>query len=344
MSLDRVAAVEAALEAAIADPTGPVDPAPRALDPGERLVAASELTAGQALELFADQVTSRALDVAARRLKAEGHGHYTIASAGHEDDAVLGARLRVTDPCFLHYRSGGFMAARSRRIPGADVVRDTLLSLTASSQDPASGGRHKVWGSAEGWVVPQTSTIASHLPKAVGAAVTIGRAARVGVELPIPDDSIVACSFGDASINHASALAGINAARWARRRGNPVPILFVCEDNGIGISVDTPPRWIAETFGGLPGLHYVRAAGELTDVWEATGTAIDRCRDRRVPVLLHLETVRLWGHAGSDVELAYRSLAQVEAAEGRDPIVRTARQLVATGAATPAQLREVVTT
>jgi 2-oxoisovalerate dehydrogenase E1 component len=343
---DRVAVVEAALDTLLADPPpgdAPHAGAPRR--PEERLDPASDLTVARALELFADQVTSRALDVAARRLKAEGHAHYTISSAGHEDDAVLGARLRPTDPCFLHYRSGGLMAARARHTPDRDVVWDTLLSLCAAADDPASGGRHKVWGSPDTWVVPQTSTIGSHLPKAVGAAFAIGRAPRLpgGVaRLPVPEDSVVLCSFGDASMNHASSLSAINAARYARRRGNPVPILFCCEDNGIGISVDTPRRWIEDTFAGLPGLHYVRASGELHQVWDAVGRAIERCRSRRVPVLLHLETVRLWGHAGSDAEHAYRDLAAIEATEARDPLLRTARQLLAAGAATPAELRATV--
>jgi 2-oxoisovalerate dehydrogenase E1 component len=338
---DRVAVVEAALDDAIADPpaTGRVA-RPRAA--GEPLTATSDLTVGQALALFEDQVTSRTLDVVARELKSRGQAHYTISSAGHEDDAVLGALLRPTDPCFLHYRSGGLMVARARHLPGTDPVRDTLLSLAAAADDPASGGRHKVWGSPDGWVVPQTSTIASHLPKAVGAAFTIGRATRYGQPLPIPDDSVVVCSFGDASANHATALAGVNAARYARRRGDAVPILFVCEDNGIGISVRTPPRWIVDTFGGAPGLHYVHAGGELDEVWDAVGRAVERCRSRRAPVFLHLDTVRLWGHAGSDVELSYRALDEVEAAEARDPILRTARQLLATGAATAADLRAVV--
>jgi 2-oxoisovalerate dehydrogenase E1 component len=337
---DRVAIVEAALDGLLSGPDDGVAPAPR--PPDAPLTGASDLTVGGALALFEDQVTSRTLDVVARELKARGQAHYTISSAGHEDDAVLGARLRPTDPCFLHYRSGGFMVARARHLPGSDPVRDTLLSLAAAADDPASGGRHKVWGSPDGWVVPQTSTIASHLPKAVGAAFTIGRATRYGQPLPIPDDSVVVCSFGDASANHASALAGVNAARYARRRGDAVPILFVCEDNGIGISVRTPPRWIVDTFGGLPGLHYVHAGGELDEVWDAVGRAVDRCRSRRAPVFLHLDTVRLWGHAGSDLELSYRPIDEVEAAEARDPILRTARQLLATGAATPAGLRAVV--
>jgi 2-oxoisovalerate dehydrogenase E1 component len=336
---DRVAVVEAALDAALADDAaGPREGRPHA-DP---LVRGSDLTVGAALALFEDQITSRTLDVVARELKARGQAHYTISSAGHEDDAVLGARLRPTDPCFLHYRSGGLMAARSRQVPRADVVRDTLLSLCAAATDPASGGRHKVWGSPDGWVVPQTSTIASHVPKAVGAAFAIGRARRVAHELPVPEDSVVVCSFGDASANHATALAGINAARYARRRGEAVPLLLVCEDNGIGISVPTPARWIADSFSSLPGLHYVHAGGELHEVWDAVGDAVDRCRDRRAPVFLHLDTVRLWGHAGSDVELAYRDLAEVGATEARDPVLRTARQLLATGAATAGELRSIV--
>src|SRR6185436_15406989 len=99
---------------------------------------------------------------------------------------------------------------------------------------------HKVWGSRAMWVPPQTSTIASHLPKATGLATSIGLARRLGIHSGLPSDAIVCCSFGDASANHAAALAGINAARYARRKGVPAPILFLCEDNGIGISVETP--------------------------------------------------------------------------------------------------------
>src|SRR3546814_4868354 len=71
------------------------------------------------------------------------------------------------------YRSGGFMAERFRKLPGMDPVMDSALSFAASKEDPASGGRHKVWGSKPLWVLPQTSTIASHLPKAFGTAVAI---------------------------------------------------------------------------------------------------------------------------------------------------------------------------
>jgi 2-oxoisovalerate dehydrogenase E1 component len=335
---DRVAAVEAALDDLLA--TSPA--AHRPLAPDAPLVAGSTLTAAAAVTLFEDQLRSRAVDVVARELKARGDGYYTISSAGHEDTAIVGAQLRTTDPCFLHYRSGGLVMAQLRQLEGVDPVRDALLGVVAAAEDPASGGRHKVWGSGPAWIVPQTSTIASHLPKAVGAAVTIGRARRAGTRLPIPADSIVLCSFGDASVNHASTLAGINAARYSQRRGNPTPVLFLCEDNGIGISVDTPKRWVEDNVAQLPGLAYVRASGSLDQRWAAVAAAVTRCRTARAPVFLHLDTVRLWGHAGSDVEATYRDAAAIDADEGRDPLRRTARQLLATGAATPSSLRELV--
>jgi 2-oxoisovalerate dehydrogenase E1 component len=335
---DRVAVVEANLDRAISRATPPS----RLLAPEDRLHARTTLTAAAAVDVFTDQVRSRALDVAARALKARGAGFYTISSAGHEANAVLGALTRTTDPAFLHYRSGGFMMARSRQDPEVDPIGDTLLSFIAAAEEPISGGRHKVWGSRPLWVPPQTSTIASHLPKAVGAAFAIERARRTGLDLPIPTDSIVVSSFGDASANHATALAGINAARYSHRRGSPIPILFVCEDNGIGISVETPRRWIASHFSNLMHLRYVWAAGELDEVWDATEQAVEHCRRARGPVFLHLETTRLWGHAGSDVESGYRTPQDIAFGEDRDPLPASARRLIELGAASPEQLRDLV--
>ena len=86
-------------------------------------------------------------------------------------------------------------------------------------------------------MIPQTSTIASHLPRAVGVAFAIERAKKLGVASPWPADAVVVCSFGDASLNHATAQAALNTAAHAAHQGLPLPLLFVCEDNGLGISV-----------------------------------------------------------------------------------------------------------
>jgi 2-oxoisovalerate dehydrogenase E1 component len=314
-------------------------PAAQRLAPTAPLRRNSGLQAQLAREIFADQLTSRLLDVAARELKKRNEGFYTISSAGHENNAVLGTLLRLDDPCFLHYRSGALMMARSRKLAGVDPIFDTLLSFCASSDDPISQGRHKVWGSRPLWVPPQTSTIASHLPKAAGFAFALRLARRLGLCQELSDDSIVCCSFGDASANHATALAGINAARYTIRRGGQAPILFVCEDNGIGISVETPRDWIADSFSSQPHLRYFEATGELDHIYDVATSAINACRSARAPVFLHLHVTRLWGHAGTDVETTYRTPEEIAAQEAKDPLLRNARRLIETGAATPAELR-----
>jgi 2-oxoisovalerate dehydrogenase E1 component len=126
-----------------------------------------------------------------------------------------------------------------------------------------------------------------------------------------------------------------NSALYAVRRGGTAPVLFVCEDNGIGISVDTPRNWIKDSWSNRPHLTYFEAQGELDAVWDATEKAIDHCRQQRTPVFLHLATTRLWGHAGTDVETTYRTLAELKQAEAQDPLLANARRLVETGAASP---------
>ncbi|HKL53142.1 MAG TPA: thiamine pyrophosphate-dependent enzyme, partial [Wenzhouxiangellaceae bacterium] len=195
------------------------------------------------LELFESQLMSRQLDLMARVKRAENKVFYTIGSSGHEGNAMVGRATRATDPAFLHYRSGAFVAERYRKKKGLDFIEDTCLSFAAAADDPASGGRHKVWGHPALWILPQTSTIASHLPKSVGTALAIAHGRRIGRDIPVPEDSIAVCSFGDASVNHATAQSALNAAAWTCHQSLPLPLLFVCEDNRLGISVPTPSQW-----------------------------------------------------------------------------------------------------
>ncbi|MDX1626879.1 MAG: thiamine pyrophosphate-dependent enzyme, partial [Wenzhouxiangellaceae bacterium] len=293
------------------------------------------------LELFESQLISRQLDLMARVKRKEDKVFYTIGSSGHEGNAMVGRLTRATDPAFLHYRSGAFVAERYRKVDGLDFVRDTCLSFAAAADDPASGGRHKVWGHRKLWILPQTSTIASHLPKAVGTALAIAHAGRIGHALDVPGDSIVVCSFGDASANHATAQAAFNTAAWTRHQNLPLPILFVCEDNGLGISVPTPSGWTARSLASRHGLDYVHADGlDLDAGWGPIAEAVRQCRERRRPTLLHLDVTRLMGHAGTDFEIEYRDPSDLERAEARDPLLVSARLCVERGLLTPARIRE----
>jgi len=303
---------------------GPQDGAP--------VLPGSALDAKGFRELFESQLISRHLDLMARVLRVQNKVFYTIGSSGHEGNAMVARATRHTDPAFLHYRSGGFMAERFRKLPGMDPVMDSALSFAASKDDPASGGRHKVWGSKPLWVLPQTSTIASHLPKALGTAMAVEAGKRLGHALPIPEDSIAICSFGDASANHATAQTAFNAAAWSSFQKLPAPVLFVCEDNGIGISVKTPEGWIAESFRHRPGLDYFHADGlDLANGYADVQRAVDHCRRTRRPTFLHLRTTRLMGHAGTDFEIEWRALEELCAVEAGDPLLRSAQIAVESG-------------
>lgn len=300
-------------------------PAPR-LDLGSPVRPGTGLTARRAIALFEAQIESRLLDILARELKNDNQSFYTIGSSGHEGNAAVADVLTARDLAFLHYRSGAFYCRRAAATPGTAGAFDVLLGLVASADEPIAGGRHKVFGSVPLGIPPQTSTIASHLPKAVGYALSLDRKAKLEGRR---EDRIAVCTFGDASVNHASSQTAFNAAGWAAYQHLPMPILFVCEDNGIGISVRTPDGWVARQFRDRAEIRYVAGDGlDLPDAWDAAADAVDWVRTRRRPALLHLRTVRLLGHAGSDVEQLYRTPQEIAANEAMDPLLSTAALLI----------------
>jgi len=300
--------------------------------------------AGETLvEIFYSQCVSRQMDRISRRLQARGEGFYTIGSSGHENNAAVAEALRVDDMAFLHYRSAAFQIHRSKKLPGQTPCWDMLLSFAASAEDPISGGRHKVLGSKPLAIPPQTSTIASHLPKAVGAAFSIGIAKMLRLEeTALARDSIVLASFGDASANHSTAQGAFNSAAWTAYQGTPLPLIFLCEDNGIGISTRTPKGWIEASFKNRPGLEYVRCSGfDMVDSWRGAIEASRIARVQRRPVFLHMDCVRLYGHAGSDVQSTYLSKRQIEEDEERDPLVFSAALLVEQGLLSGRQILDI---
>src|SRR5262245_41802435 len=222
-----------------------------------------------------------------------------------------------------------------------DGIADVLLGMVAAAAEPMAGGRHKVFGHKDLHVIPQTSTIASHLPRAVGLAYALPRAARLGRVTPWPADSIVVASMGDASANHSTATGAMNTAAYCAYQGLPLPLLVVCEDNGIGVSVRTPPGWIEAALNCWPSVRYAYAEGtDPAAVYDTTLELATYVRERRAPAVLHLATVRLGGHAGSDVESGYRSAAEIAADQDRDPLRGTIDLVISSGLLTPEQVTQ----
>ncbi len=289
------------------------------------------LSNSQFVEIFESQILSRRLDMQSRELQAIGEGFYTIGSAGHEGNAAVAAALNIKDMAFLHYRDAAFFIQRSKQLAGQTPLWDMLLSFTASSDDPISAGRHKVLGSKALNIPPQTSTIASHLPKAVGAAYSLN--------LMNKSNDLIYCSFGDGSVNHSTAGGAFNSACWAAYQGAAMPIMFLCEDNNIAISTPTPNNWIYNNFSNRPALKYFHCNGlNALETYKVVKEAAIYARANKSPVFVHKKCVRFLGHAGADVQTAYMSKEQIERGEANDPLLHSANLLIQNNILTPAQI------
>ena len=273
----------------------------RALAPGRRPPAP---LGPQLLELFDAQLGSRHLDLVARELRARGVGYYTIGSSGHEGNAAVAAALRPTDPALLHYRSGAFYLERMRQL-GRNGLLDVLLGMMAAIDEPIAGGRHKVFGHPDAAVIPQTSTIASHLPRALGVAFAIDRARKLGVA-----GHVAGRRDRRVQLRRRLGQPLDRRRRHQRRRLHGVP----------GPAAAAAVRLRGQRHsasacrhrrGGSPppaargrGCRYFHAGGfDPCRRADAAGEAVECVRRHRKPAFLHLRTVRLMGHAGSDAEI-----------------------------------------
>jgi 2-oxoisovalerate dehydrogenase E1 component len=324
------------------------DPASTAAAAADPRVSAS--TERDLLALLEAQAASRWLDVAIRRLRGAGRAFAPPTSAGHEGNAAVALALRPTDPGLLHQRSTAFYLARAAQAGRADGVREAAASLLGALDAPG-GGRQAV-AAADGLALYRHAGLASsHLPRAVGIGWAIGRAQghRSGrgdappgrSTLRWPADSVVVASFGDTAAGHASATGAVTALSWASEQGVPMPVLLVCEDNGLGGSSRTPRGWVRSQFDGRPGLGYLYAdTADPLRTLEIAREAAWLVRERRRPVLLHLACVRIGGEFESDDERAYRSAAEIDGDLARDPLAATVRVLVRTGVLSAQAVRE----
>ena len=118
-----------------------------------------------------------------------------------------------------------------------------------------------------------------------------------------------------------------------------MPIVFVCEDNGIGISTKTPGGWIEQTYANRPGIKYFSCDGlDLRQTFEVARETEAYVRRTRKPAFLHVKCVRLFGHAGADVQESYMDRQEILDQEANDPLLHSARVLVEEGTLTQDQI------
>lgn len=256
-------------------------------------------------------------------LLRQGKGWFHVAGAGHEALGVIGLLLRSDDYLFTYYRDRAMLLARG-------VSNQELALGYFGKRDSSSGGRqmpsHGSCRERNIWSAP-TTTAANLLP-ACGVAWGMQLAAT---------DAVAVATVGDASTRQGEFL---EAVAFAVER--QLPLVFVVEDNGYGISTRTermnPLRLgvLSEQTGivTLDGRHPDQVA-------EAAANALDKARRGDGPTILHCEVDRLCNHTSSDDQRAYRSAEELAAQAARDPILVFAQDLIESGELTRHEWEEL---
>ena len=164
------------------------------------------------------------------------------------------------------------------------------------------------------------------LPIAVGAALSLKKRRS---------DRVVMSFFGDGANNEGAFHEALNIASVWR-----LPVIFVCENNGYGMSTSTKRSTAVPNVAdraaayGMPGV--IVDGNRFAEVGEASFAAVERARRGEGPTLIESKTYRIRGHSRSDRN-RYRTKDEIEAWQQRDPISLFEAELTDLGLLTPAE-------
>ncbi|KQQ82134.1 pyruvate dehydrogenase (acetyl-transferring) E1 component subunit alpha [Aureimonas sp. Leaf324] len=168
------------------------------------------------------------------------------------------------------------------------------------------------------------------LPIAVGAALSMKMQKR---------DDVVVSFFGDGANNEGAFHEALNMASiWK------LPVVFVCENNKYGMSVSTERSTAVKNIAeravaySMPGVTV--DGNSLSDVAEASVTAIERARRGEGPTLIECKTYRHRGHSKSDRN-RYRTKEEIDDWISKDPIGRFEAELIQYGIVSEGDVEEI---
>ncbi len=274
------------------------------------------------LRAFRVMHMSRRLDDREILLKRQNRIYFQISGAGHEAvQTAAGILLKPGhDWFYTYYRDRALCLALGV------TAEDMLLQAVGAGADPASGGRQMPshWSSPELHIVTGSSPTGTQFVQAVGNA-------QGGRYLHPDSDEITLVTTGEGATSEGEFWEAINAACLER-----LPVLFLVQDNGYAISTpverQTPGGNIANLLGGFPDLTRYEADGtDFIESYQVLAEAIQHCRATRLPALVHAKVTRPYSHSLSDDERFYKTRAERNAEELRDPVLRFPEWLIAEG-------------
>ena len=305
--------------------------------------AAAGLSREDLIRIYRTMLLSRRIDDKEIQLKNQSLIFFQISGAGHEAIMVAaGLTLRPSyDWFFPYYRD------RALCLTLGMTPLEMFLSAVGAEDDPNSGGRQMPshWGHKALNIVSQSSPTGTQCLHAVGCAeagMLYERLADIPERLTrFQKDEVVYVSIGDGTSSEGEFWEALSTACVRK-----LPVVFMIEDNGYAISVpvdvQTPGGSVSKLVETYPGLKVLRCDG--TDVLESYRTmtdAVDYCRARKGPALVHAKVVRPYSHSLSDDEKLYKTPAERAEEATRDPIIKFATWLKSQDLATDALLAEI---
>jgi 2-oxoisovalerate dehydrogenase E1 component len=260
----------------------------------------------------------RALDDKAPNYLKQGLGwSYHAPCAGHDAiQLALGMTFRPgRDYLFPYYRD------LTTCLAAGLTAEEILLNGMSKATDVASGGRHMSnhFAKPEIHIQNVSSCVSNHAQHAAG----LGRAIKT-----YRRDAIVFCSVGESSTSEGYFYEAVNGASREK-----LPVVFVIQDNGYGISVpkedQTANLYAGDNFKSFKNVRVIHADGlDVFDSFRAMREAVEYVRSGAGCAIVHATCVRIHSHSNSDRHELYRSAEELDAVRRADPLARFRRTLV----------------
>lgn len=242
---------------------------------------------------------------------------YHAPYAGHDGIQLAVGQVfeKKKDHLFLYYRD--MLSALSAGMTEEEIILNGISKAT----DPSSGGRHMSnhLAKPEWNIHTVSSSTGNHTLHAVGVARAIKYYGEKAVSIS---------GQGESSVSEGYVYEAINGADKEE-----LPVIFVIQDNGYGISVpkkdQTAQRKVANNFIGFKNLRIIHCNGkDVFDSMNAMEEAKKFAIEKSKPVIVQANCVRMHSHSNSDDHLLYRSQSERNYVEEYDPLAKFRRMLI----------------
>jgi 2-oxoisovalerate dehydrogenase E1 component len=260
----------------------------------------------------------RAIDEKAPNYLKQAIGwSYHAPYAGHDGIQLAIGQVfeKGKDHLYPYYRD--MLTAHSAGMTAEELI----LNGISKDTDPSSGGRHMSnhFAKPEWNIHNVSSCTGNHTQHASGT----GRSMKY-----YKGEGVVISSQGESSVSEGYVYEAINGAS-----NEKLPVIFVFQDNGYGISVpkedQTANRKVANNFAGFKNLKIIHCNGkDVFDSMNAMTEAKEWAKENSMPVIVHANCVRIHSHSNSDRHELYRDENERNYVKEYDPIAKFKRMLL----------------